>query len=99
VALFLVLLALAIAPSHGQAAHATVTAQPAAVRTVTVPRVVGRLVADAQRRLKAAGLRARVVRVRSLQEVGSVVSSRPTAGKRVARGTRVLIRVSSGPGP
>lgn len=97
--LLLVLLALAIAPAHAQAVRAMPAAAPMPVRRVTVPRVVGSLVADAQRRLKAAGLRARVVRVRSLQQVGTVVSSRPTAGHRVARGTLVAIRVSRGPGP
>jgi beta-lactam-binding protein with PASTA domain len=88
VSLLLVILALAV-PAH---------ASPAAA-TVTVPRVVGRQTSDAVKRLKAVGLRSRVVRIRSLQQVGTVVASRPVAGRHVPRGTRVLIRISRGPGP
>jgi beta-lactam-binding protein with PASTA domain len=91
VSLLLVLLALAV-PAHASPATT-------AAAKVTVPRTVGRLAPDAEKRLKAAGLRYRAVRIRSLQQVGTVVASRPVAGRHVARGTRVLIRISRGPGP
>jgi beta-lactam-binding protein with PASTA domain len=68
-------------------------------KRVVIPWIVGRPQASAATRLRAAGLRVRVVRVRSLKAVGKVVAARPKAGTKVARGSRVTIAVSRGPGP
>jgi beta-lactam-binding protein with PASTA domain len=73
----------------------TTTTTPAA--TVRVPSFVGASGTFAQRRLVNAGLRARVVYVRSSQTAGRVLSQSPAAGTRVRRGTRVLLNVSAGP--
>jgi hypothetical protein len=57
-----------------------------------VPGVKGLSTANARRRLRAAGCRHRVVRVRSRQRAGHVVSTRPAAG-RLTSGV-VVVRVS-----
>jgi len=106
VALLLIVLSLLLSPSYQTVRIEAWTGPPtvmttatAAPRKVAVPRTVGRLLPDARARLHRAGLRARVIRVRSLQPIATVVSSRPVAGRRVARGSRVRIAVSRGPGP
>jgi len=60
----------------------------------TVPRVKRLGTGKARRRLRSAGCRYRVVRVRSRLAAGRVVSTRPAAGRRTS-GT-VLVRVSRG---
>jgi hypothetical protein len=60
----------------------------------TVPRVKRLRAAKARRRMRAAGCRSRVVRVRSRIHAGRVVSTRPKAGRRTTK--RVVIRVSRG---
>ncbi len=67
------------------------------VRTTTsctVPRVKRLRMTKALRRLRSAGCRYRVVRVRSRLKPGRVVSTRPAAGRRTSR--TVVIRVSRG---
>ena len=91
-ALVLVLAAALAAPAQGQIGAAT-------PKRVVIPWIVGRQQVSAAARLHAFGLRVRVVRVRSLKAVGKVVAERPRAGTKVARGTRVTIAVSRGPGP
>ena len=90
----LVLVALAVA----QPTVAGVLSVPAASRT-TVPQLLGLQIATAQKRLHKAGLASRVVYVKSLALVGSVVAQRPKAGVNVRLGTRVSLSISSGPGP
>jgi serine/threonine-protein kinase len=75
----------------------TTTTTTTTAATVRVPSLVGASATFAQRRLVNAGLRARVVYVRSSQTAGKVVSQSPAAGTRVARGTRVLLNTSAGP--
>ena len=60
----------------------------------TVPRVKRLRARKARRRLRTAGCRYRVVRVRSRRPAGRVVSTRPRAGRRTSR--VVLVRVSRG---
>jgi hypothetical protein len=67
------------------------------VRTTTgctVPRVKRLRALTARRRLRTAGCRYRVVRVRSALAPGRVVATRPRAGRRTTR--TVLVRVSRG---
>jgi hypothetical protein len=77
-----------------------VTTQPVATPLVatptgcTVPRVKRQRSTSAGRRLRRAGCRYRVVRVRSGVAAGLVVSTRPAAGRRTSR--TVLVRVSRG---
>jgi beta-lactam-binding protein with PASTA domain len=71
---------------------------PAASRT-TVPELLGRQTAAAQTRLHQSGLGSRVIHVKSLQAVGTVVAQSLKAGVEVALATRVSISISSGPGP
>jgi beta-lactam-binding protein with PASTA domain len=66
---------------------------------VTVPDLVGLSSDEAAARLRALGLTPQVVSVHSLEVAGTVVAQEPAAGVRVARGTRVTISVSGGPGP
>jgi serine/threonine-protein kinase len=75
----------------------TTTTAPAG--KVAVPSLVGTNQTDAQRKLLAKGLRARVVYVSSGQPVNRVVQQQPAAGAQVSRGTRVRISVSNGPSP
>jgi eukaryotic-like serine/threonine-protein kinase len=66
---------------------------------VTVPALVGLSSDDAEARLRELGLTPHLVYVHSLAVVGNVVAQEPAAGARVARGTRVTISISGGPGP
>jgi len=68
-------------------------------RRVVVPNVVGLQTAPAVKRVRGAGLRPYVVRVKSNEAVGVVVFQRPHARARVAPRTRVTLSVSRGPGP
>ena len=74
---------------------------PATTRaaTVSVPDVVGLDEAAARRELRAQGLVASVVRIRSQEPEGQVVAQLPRAGAEVRRGSRVRINVSEGPSP
>ena len=67
--------------------------------SVTVPKLIGEPVGTARQRVKRLGLAPKVVHVHSLRIVNTVIAQHPRAGARVARGTRVTISVSSGPGP
>jgi serine/threonine-protein kinase len=64
---------------------------------VRVPKVVGKQQATAQRALAGAGLRSRVTYVASEKPQGTVLSQSPTAGTTVKRGSRVALKVSTGP--
>jgi serine/threonine-protein kinase len=65
---------------------------------VTVPNVVGKQAPDAAQDLVSAGLKPKVLRVRSERPVGEVVSQLPRAGRRVEKTSTVTLSVSSGPG-
>lgn len=66
-------------------------------RACVVPRLRGRTLRAARRRLAAADCRSgRVTRVRSRLRRGAVVRSRPGAGARRPAGARVALRVSAG---
>ena len=65
-------------------------------RLVTVPAVQGFKEAKAVRALAAAGLSAVPKLVPSAEPVGTVVAQSPPAGKKVKRGSRVRINVSTG---
>ena len=78
---------------------AAAVAPASTTRKVTVPSVVGLQQARAETRLRAAGLRPYVVRVKSNQPVDVVVAQKPHARAKVVRRTRVTISVSRGPGP
>jgi beta-lactam-binding protein with PASTA domain len=81
--------------ARGTLVHLSV---PASSRAA-VPQLSGLETAAAQRRLRQLGLAARVIHVKSLQPVGTVVAQSVKAGLKVALGTRVTISISSGPGP
>jgi serine/threonine-protein kinase len=66
-------------------------------RQVAVPSLVGLGQTEAQRRLLAAHLRARVVYVASSKPANQVVGQQPSAGVKVSTGTRIKLSVSSGP--
>jgi eukaryotic-like serine/threonine-protein kinase len=64
----------------------------------TVPNVVGKQQAAAQRALVQAGLRSRVTYATSQQPQGTVVAQSPSAGTTAKRSSRVALKVSAGPG-
>ena len=66
---------------------------------VQVPDVVGKTSTDAASTLTAAGLKADVHQVHSSKTAGTVTAQDPQAGKKVIKGSRVRINVSSGPQP
>jgi beta-lactam-binding protein with PASTA domain len=84
------------AATSGTGTSATTTTT--APSKVSVPNVVGLQQAAAVRRLNSAGLRARVVYTTSSKPSGEVVGQSPGPGTSVARGARVRIAVSLGPG-
>jgi serine/threonine-protein kinase len=65
---------------------------------VTVPNVVGRQAPDAAQELVSAGLKPKVLRVRSDKPVGEVVRQTPPAGRKIEKSSSVTLSVSSGPG-
>ncbi len=66
---------------------------------VTVPSVAGQTEAAASAKLRAAGLEPAPAPTTSASVAsGQVIDQSPSAGTRVAKGTRVTIAVSSGPG-
>jgi hypothetical protein len=79
-----------VAPSPPATTPTTATTQAGCA----VPRVKRMRASKARRRMRAAGCRYRVVRVRSRIRSGRVVSTRPTAGRLTTK--RVVIRVSRG---
>jgi len=81
-------------PPAAPPAPPTVTRPVKKTSTCTVPRVTRLRSAKARRRLRGAGCRYRVVRVRSRRAAGRVVSTRPRAGRRTSRVVR--IRISRG---
>ncbi len=66
---------------------------------VTVPDVTGDSVEDAVSKLADARLKARVVRVDSNEDVGTVLDQSPREGASVDEGSKVRLRVSKGPQP
>lgn len=72
---------------------------PPRARMVTVPNTVGFSFRNAQNRLQALGLVARVAFVPSRQPQGVVVAQNPTGGATVRRGSSVRLNVSEGPQP
>jgi subtilisin family serine protease len=69
----------------------------AAPRRCTVPRLRGRTRRAATTLLRRAGCKlGSVKRVRSGMKLGRIVSQRPAAGRKVGKGTRVVVTVSSG---
>ena len=92
------------APAATSTVTTTTTATVTTTRTTTaatakVPRVVGLSQTAAQRRLHAAGFRARTAYVASSKPAGTVVAQRPTAGSTLRRGAAVRINVSTGANP
>lgn len=86
-------------PSNN-AAELTVSVGPAPqAATCTVPNVKGRAQAAARRAILAAGCRPGAIRTATSTTVprGRVVRQAPVAGRRVARGTAVMLVVSRGP--
>jgi beta-lactam-binding protein with PASTA domain len=69
------------------------------VHRTTVPHLLGLQTSVAQSRLRRVGLRSRVIHVKSLKQVGTVVAQSIRPGVKVAVGTRVSISICSGPGP
>ena len=62
----------------------------------TVPNVVGQQEGTARAVLRGAGLLAAVFRVPGAEPKGTVIAQKPQAGKKVARGSKVRINVSTG---
>jgi serine/threonine-protein kinase len=73
------------------------TTPPPPVRLPIVPSVVGLNKVEATVRLGDAGYTALNQFVNSHQHAGTVVSQNPPAGERLARGSTVVVSVSSGP--
>jgi len=72
---------------------------PPPSRSVTVPNVVGRQVADAQKILEALGFSVTIDLVKSAKAAGTVLSQTPSAGTTSERGTRFTLTVSGNPSP
>ena len=66
---------------------------------VTVPGVVGQQATDAVAALTGRGLKAKVHRINSDKESGTVTGQFPKAGTRLVKGENVRINVSQGPKP
>lgn len=66
--------------------------------TVALPRLVGLPVSDARTRLRTLGLRSSVTEVVSGKPQGVVVRQSERAGADVAKGSIVVLEISSGPG-
>jgi len=65
---------------------------------VTVPQLIGRNEADAERELRAAGLRAEKRQVEDeVNPLGQVTAQDPLANTRVRKGATVILSVSAGP--
>jgi beta-lactam-binding protein with PASTA domain len=79
----------------------TVTGAPTttAATSVRVPRLVALAQTPALRRLNVLGLRPTVVYVRSSEPTNRVVAQSPAPGTTSRRGSRVRVRVSTGPNP
>jgi beta-lactam-binding protein with PASTA domain len=74
--------------------HSIVTLGVSSAQTVTVPDVVGKSAPAAVTALRVQGLDVRLVNVVSTEPQGRVLGQTPGAGKQVARGTTVTLRVS-----
>jgi beta-lactam-binding protein with PASTA domain len=68
-----------------------------AVARVEVPDVVGSTASAARSELRAAGLKVTTVPVDSQEPAGTVISQSPRPGSGVREGTRITVRVSTGP--
>ena len=77
----------------------TTTATTPSAASVSVPDVVGQPEIPALRRLNTLGLRPTVAYTDSSEAANTVVSQSPAAGGTLKRGSRVQVRVSSGPNP
>ena len=66
---------------------------------VSVPSVIGNEATDAVAALTEKGLKAKVVRIPSDKQTGTVTGQFPKAGTRLVKGERVRINVSNGPKP
>jgi beta-lactam-binding protein with PASTA domain len=78
-------------------AKGSVVALRVSQATVRVPNVVGKTRAAAIATLRGAGLAAKTASVPSAKRKGTVVAQSPGAGSSVAKGSGVLLNVSSGP--
>jgi serine/threonine-protein kinase len=67
-------------------------------KPVTVPDVTGQQFANAESALKGAGFGVAKVEIQSDQPNGTVVSSDPTGGTSVPKGSKITLSVSKGPG-
>jgi serine/threonine-protein kinase len=67
---------------------------PPATRTIVVPNVVGRTLANAQKMLVSSGFSVAVNTTPSKRAPGTVVSESPTAGNTVETGTLIKLTVS-----
>ncbi|HEV2685670.1 MAG TPA: PASTA domain-containing protein, partial [Actinomycetota bacterium] len=72
---------------------------PPPVRSATIPNVVGRHVADAQKALQAAGFSVQLNVVKSAKAVGTVLNETPKAGTSADVGTLITLTVSGNPAP
>jgi beta-lactam-binding protein with PASTA domain len=89
---------LAQSPSAGtHVARGSVVALRISQGRVRVPNVVGKNRASAVATLQKAGLAAKTANVASPKRKGTVVAQSPAAGSSVAKGSGVLLNVSSGP--
>jgi beta-lactam-binding protein with PASTA domain len=89
---------LAQSPSPGtHVARGSVVALRVSQGRVRVPNVVGESRASAAAALQKAGLAAKTANVASPKRKGTVVAQSPAAGSSVAKGSGVLLNVSSGP--
>jgi hypothetical protein len=85
-------------PATMRAALVVAVGNPSPTRC-RVPRVVGKRLATARRAIRAAHCAVGRVRyMRSLRPRGRVVRQAPRAGRTLARGTRIRLYVSRGPG-
>jgi beta-lactam-binding protein with PASTA domain len=67
-------------------------------KKVEVPRVVGRQVLDARKRLETAGFKVQESRAPSTEAIGKVVDQNPNPGEEAKTGSTVTLEVSQGPG-
>jgi beta-lactam-binding protein with PASTA domain len=67
-------------------------------KKVEVPRVVGRQVLDARKRLETAGFKVQESRAPSTEAIGKVVDQDPNPGEEAKKGSTVTLEVSQGPG-
>jgi serine/threonine-protein kinase len=84
-------------PATPSTPSTTTHATPPPPSLVAVPNVRGLRLAGARAALRGAGLVTEVHTVPSSQPTGTVVAQSPTAGRRVKKGSHVLVNVSQHP--